>query len=63
MNRFNPFGAFVGITSDIQGLIHVSEFGSVEKMRETIEVGKQYTFKIEIMKPAEKRIILKLVKK
>ena len=54
INRFNPFGAFVGITPDIQGLIHVSEFGSVEKMRETIEVGKQYQFKIELMKPSEK---------
>lgn len=63
INRFNPFGAFVGITSDIQGLIHVSEFGSVEKMKETLEVGKQYPFKIELMKPSEKRIILKMVKK
>ncbi len=63
ITRFNPFGAFVGLDQDIQGLIHVSEFGSVEKMKADIEVGKTYTFKIELMKPAEKRVILKLVKK
>ncbi len=60
--RFNPFGAFVGLDSDIQGLIHVSEFGSIDEMKKQIEVGKSYTFKIDSVKPAEKRIILKLKK-
>lgn len=63
VTRFNPFGAFVGLDHDIQGLIHVSEFGSVEEMKKQIELGKQYPFRIEIMKPTEKRIILKMVRK
>lgn len=63
ITRFNPFGAFVLIAPDIQGLIHVSEFGGVEQMKAAIKLGEQYQFRIEIMKPQEKRVILKMVKK
>ncbi len=62
VTRFNPFGAFIGLDADIQGLIHVTEFGGVEEMKKQIELSKQYRFKIESIKPAEKRIILKMVK-
>jgi ribosomal protein S1 len=62
VNRFNPFGAFIGLTSDIQGLIHVSEFGGVDEMKKQLEMGKSYKFKIDSIKPAEKRVILKLMK-
>ncbi len=62
ISRFNPFGAFVALDEDIQGLIHVSQFGSVEEMKKQIELGKTYTFTIELVKPQEKRIILKLKK-
>lgn len=58
--RFNPFGAFIGLDKDIQGLIHVSEFGSVEEMKRQLEVGKKYNFRVELVKPQEKRIVLKL---
>jgi len=61
--RFNPFGAFIALDSEIQGLIHVSEFGSVEAMKQGLVQGEQYRFVIEMVKPAEKRIILKLKKK
>ena len=60
VSRFNPFGAFIALTPDIQGLIHISEFGSPEKMRHQLELGKSYFFQIELIKPEEKRIILKL---
>lgn len=60
--RFNPFGAFVALDPEIQGLIHVSEFGGVEEMKAKIREGQTYTFHIESVKPAEKRIILKLKK-
>jgi small subunit ribosomal protein S1 len=62
VTRFNPFGAFIGLNQDIQGLIHVSEFGGVDEMKKQIELSKQYKFRIDSIKPAEKRIILKLVK-
>ena len=45
------------------GLIHVSEFGSVEELKKNLEPGKEYNFNIESVKPEEKRIVLKLVGK
>jgi len=51
--RFNSFGAFIQIKTSfigsdspkIQGLIHISEFGSEDKMKEKLEIGKEYDFK------------------
>jgi len=62
VTRFNPFGAFIALDPDIQGLIHVSEFGSVDEMKKQLELGKSYSFKIELTKAADKRIILKMKK-
>lgn len=62
ISRFNPFGAFVALSGDVQGLVHVTEFGGVDEMKTKIELGKQYKFTISSLKPAEKRIILKIVK-
>lgn len=59
--RFNPFGALVALGHDLQGLIHVSEFDTMEQMKEKLEEGKSYTFEVTQLKPEEKRIILKLV--
>jgi len=58
--KFNPFGAFVQIKPRVQGLIHISEFGNEEKMKEKIEIGKNYNFEISAIDPDEHRMILKL---
>jgi small subunit ribosomal protein S1 len=62
ITKYNPFGALVALGHDLQGLIHISEFESPEQMRKDLEVGKTYTFVVSSLKPAEKRIILKLKK-
>ena len=62
MRRFNPYGAFVDLDKEIQGLIHVSEFGSIDEMKAAIEVGKEYNFVIDSLKPLEKRLLLKVKK-
>lgn len=62
VHRFNPFGAFINLEDKIQGLIHVSEFGSVDEMKKQLELGRSYRFIISSLKPAEKRLILKLKK-
>lgn len=62
VQKFNPFGAFVNLEEKIQGLIHVSEFGSVEEMKKQLEPGRSYRFTIFSLKPTEKRLILKLKK-
>lgn len=60
--KFNPFGAFIELDAEIHGIIHVSEFGGIEEMRNALEVGKEYSFLIDSVKPQEKRILLKLVR-
>lgn len=62
VTKFNPFGAFIQITPKIQGLCHVSEFGSQKRMKETLEIDKKYNFKILLIEPKEHRMTLQLVK-
>ncbi|MBI2035326.1 MAG: S1 RNA-binding domain-containing protein [Candidatus Liptonbacteria bacterium] len=62
VKKFNPYGAFIDLTGDIQGLIHVSEFGGTDEMKAAIELGKEYGFIISSLKPEEKRILLKMKK-
>ncbi|MFZ5559739.1 MAG: S1 RNA-binding domain-containing protein [Patescibacteria group bacterium] len=59
VTKFNPFGAFVKLDKHIQGLTHISEFGTEKKMKETLELGKKYNFKILSIKPSEYRMALK----
>ncbi|MFH1643499.1 MAG: S1 RNA-binding domain-containing protein [Patescibacteria group bacterium] len=58
--KFNPFGAFIQIQDKIQGLIHISEFGNQDKMKEKIEINKEYNFKILSIEPKEHKITLSL---
>ncbi|MEK7146812.1 MAG: S1 RNA-binding domain-containing protein [Patescibacteria group bacterium] len=58
--KFNPFGAFINLDAEIQGLIHISEFGGMEEMKSKLSVGQSYKFTIDSVKPEEKRLILKL---
>lgn len=58
--KFKPFGALVQVTSNIQGLIHISEFGSQGKMEEALKIGEKYDFKISLIDPTEHKIVLKL---
>jgi len=62
VSKFSPFGALVNLENDLQGAIHVSEFGSLEEMKKQIEIGKSYEFIVASIKPQEKRILLKLKK-
>ena len=57
--KFNPFGAFIKISSKIQGLCHISEFGSVKNMEETFKISKKYKFKITLIDSKEHRMTLK----
>jgi len=60
VTKFNPFGAFVQITPKIQGLCHISEFGTRPKMEEILKIGKKYDFQILLIDSKEHRINLKL---
>lgn len=60
--KFNPFGAIIDLDGGLQGLIHVSEFGGSEEMKNMIKVGDSREFIIGSVRPEEKRIVLKLKK-
>lgn len=58
--KFNPFGAFIKLDHDILGLIHVSEFGSIEELKKNLEKGASYDFVVSSIKAADKRLVLKM---
>lgn len=67
VTKFNPYGSFVQIMSDneeispkIQGLCHISEFGTKAKMESSLEVGKKYKFQILSIDTKEHRMSLKM---
>lgn len=60
VSEFKPFGSLIQVSPKIQGLIHISEFGSKEKMEETLKKGKEYKFKIISINPSDHKIILEL---
>jgi len=63
ITKFNPFGVFVQLSPEIQGLCHISEFGSQTKMQEKVEIGKKYKFEILLIDSKEHKMGLKLVEK
>lgn len=62
VHKFNPFGAVVALDGDLQGMVHISEFGGQDEMKKALETGKSYQFVIDAIKPEEKRITLKMKK-
>lgn len=62
--KYNKHGALASIEEGVAGLIHVSEFGgSEEKLREKLEMGKVYSFKISLFDPKEQKMALSFVEK
>ncbi|MEQ1561694.1 MAG: S1 RNA-binding domain-containing protein [Nitrospira sp.] len=59
--KFNKHGALASIEEGVAGLVHISEFGSEEKLRSTLELGKRYTFKITLFDPASQKMTLSFV--
>jgi small subunit ribosomal protein S1 len=62
VTKINPFGAFVQLDKDIHGLVHISDFGSSEKMNSEITAGKKYQFKIASIEPQVHKMALSLVR-
>lgn len=60
VTKFNPFGAFIEIAPKIQGLVHISEFGTKSKMEEALKLGEKYKFQILQVDPESHRMTLKL---
>jgi small subunit ribosomal protein S1 len=56
--KFNKHGALASIEEGVAGLVHVSEFGSEEKLRKNLELGKVYPFKITVFDAKEQKMAL-----
>ncbi len=63
VSKFISFGAFVEIDGGIQGLCHISEFQTREKMEEILEIGKTYNFKILSINASDHRLSLRVIEK
>jgi len=61
--KFNKHGALASIEEGVAGLVHVSEFGSEEKLREKLEMGRTYAFKITLFDPKEQKMALSYIEK
>ncbi len=61
--KFNKHGALASIEEGIAGLVHISEFGSDEKLHQKLELGKTYTFKITLFDAKEQKMTLSYVEK
>ena len=61
--KYNKHGALASVEEGIAGLVHISEFGSEEKLREKLELGKSYMFKINLFDPKEQKMALSFVDK
>ncbi len=56
--KHNKHGALVSIEEGVAGLNHISEFGTEKALKETLELGKKYSFKITLFEPASQRMTL-----
>ncbi len=61
--KLNPFGASIKLPHGLTGMIHVSEFGSVEDLKKNLEPASEYPFVVDSIRPEERRIVLKLDQK
>ena len=61
--KFNKHGALASIDEGVAGLVHISEFGTEEKMKENLNLGKSYDFAITFFEPKEQRMTLTFVSK
>ncbi len=59
--KFNKHGALVSIKDGVAGLVHNSSFGTEEKLREALELGKSYNFQINIFEPKDQKMTLAFV--
>lgn len=56
--KHNKHGALVSVEEGVAGLVHVSDFGDETKLREALELGKTYNFKITLFDANEQRMTL-----
>jgi small subunit ribosomal protein S1 len=62
VSKITNFGAFIKLSSGIEGLVHISELASqeIEKVEDILKVGETKTFRIIKVRPEDRKIGLSL---
>lgn len=60
--RFNKYGALVSLEEGVAGLVHISDFEDEAKMKESLSLGKIYSFEITLFDGKEEKMTLTLKK-
>jgi small subunit ribosomal protein S1 len=56
--KYNKHGALVSIKEGVAGLVHNSTFATEAKLREKLELGKNYNFQITLFEPKDQKMTL-----
>ena len=56
--KYNKYGALASIEEGVAGLVHLSEFGTEENLKNSLELGQTYTFKITHFDPKDQKMAL-----
>jgi ribosomal protein S1 len=56
--KYNKHGALASIEEGVAGLVHISEFENDQELREKLELGKRYNFKITLFEPKDQKMTL-----
>lgn len=56
--KYNKHGALAAIEEGVAGLVHISEFEGEEDLKDKLELGKRYKFKITLFDADEQKMTL-----
>lgn len=56
--KYNKHGALISIKEGVAGLVHNSTLGGESKLREKLELGKNYNFQITLFEPKDQKMTL-----
>lgn len=60
VTKVTPYGAFVRLSDNLEGLFHISQMGEGKKPEETVQESKDYEFEVISIEPELRKISLKL---
>lgn len=56
--KYNKHGVLVSIEEGVAGLVHISNFGTEDKMKQVLELGKNYDFVMNLFEPKDQKMTL-----
>ena len=60
--RYNEHGALVSVEEGVAGLVHVSDFDTIDALKDELSLGNPYKFKINVFDADKQKMTLSLIK-